>query len=68
MHDKPVHPGIRHRVSILGPVFLLCLSLAGCELVGAVFKVGVWAGIITVAVVVVAIAFLVRLVTGPRRG
>jgi hypothetical protein len=68
MHGKSIQSGIRHRNWILGPFFFLCSSLAGCELVGAVFKVGVWAGIIMVAVVVVAIAFLVRLVTGPRRG
>jgi len=37
---------------------LLGLPLAGCEVVGGIFKAGAWVGAMAVIVVVVAIVFL----------
>jgi hypothetical protein len=39
----------------------LSLSMAGCELVGGIFRIGVWAGVIMVVLVVLAIWAVVRL-------
>jgi hypothetical protein len=38
---------------------LAILLLSSCELVGGIFKAGVWTGIIAVAVVVFLIIFLI---------
>jgi hypothetical protein len=39
-------------------VFLACLPSAGCELVGDIFKAGVWVGVIGVFAVVALIVWL----------
>ena len=49
----------RSAVSRLLILLLLTISVSGCDLVGGIFKAGFWAGIIVVALVVVAIVFLV---------
>ncbi|HET7698624.1 MAG TPA: hypothetical protein VFK57_23110 [Vicinamibacterales bacterium] len=41
-------------------VVLLAVSLAGCEVVGGIFKAGFWVGIVIAAVVVVGIVALLR--------
>jgi hypothetical protein len=40
------------------------LTLSGCEIIGDIFKAGVWVGIILVLVIVIV---LVRLFSGGRR-
>lgn len=42
----------------------LALPLAGCELIGDVFELGVWAGAIIVILVVALAAFVVARVRG----
>ena len=42
---------------LLASVFALLLS--GCELIGDVFKVGMWVGIIAVVAVLVLIGFVI---------
>ncbi len=37
------------------------IALAGCELVEGIFKVGFWAGVILVALVILAIWLIIRL-------
>jgi hypothetical protein len=39
---------------------LLALATAGCEVVGGIFKAGVWVGIIIAVVVVVGLLMLFR--------
>jgi hypothetical protein len=44
-------------------IFLLTLfivSLSSCEAIGAIFKAGVWVGIIVVVIIVVIIFWLIR--------
>jgi hypothetical protein len=36
-----------------------CVSASGCEVVGGIFKAGLWAGIIMVVLVVAVIMFIV---------
>lgn len=43
------------------PLFLLlALSLSSCEAIGAIFKAGVWVGIIIIVIIIIIIAWIVR--------
>ncbi len=42
----------------------LALSLNGCAIIGDIFKAGVWAGVIAVALVIGLLLALVRMVGG----
>jgi cytosine/uracil/thiamine/allantoin permease len=49
-------------------VFLLTFTLTGCEVIGDIFKTGMWTGVIlVVAVIAVVIWLLSRLFGGGRR-
>lgn len=48
------------RLTLLG---VLSLGISGCEIVGGIFRIGFWAGIILVLLVVVAIWGLLRLLS-----
>lgn len=41
-------------------VVLLAIAVAGCEVVGGIFKAGVWVGIILAALVVIGVVALLR--------
>ena len=41
-------------------VVLLAVTLAGCEVVGGIFKAGFWVGIVIAAVIVVGLVALLR--------
>jgi hypothetical protein len=45
--------------SRIGALALLGVPLAGCEVVGGIFKAGVWVGAFAVIVVVVLLVFVV---------
>ena len=45
-------------------VVLLAVTAAGCELIGGIFKAGVWVGAIAVIVVAVAVFWAVAKVRG----
>ena len=45
-------------------IVLLAVTAAGCELVGGIFKAGVWVGAIAVIVVAVAVFWAVAKVRG----
>ena len=40
------------------------VSLAGCEVVGGIFKAGIWVGALAVMVVVVLVVFLIGKMKG----
>ena len=46
------------RALLLTLIVCAALVLGGCEVVGGIFKAGVWVGVIAVVLVVVGIAFL----------
>ena len=49
------------------PLLALLMSLSSCELIGDIFKAGVWSGVILVVVVVGLIIFvLARLLGGGK--
>ena len=52
------------RVARLLLIVLLLVPLAGCEIIGGIFKAGVWVGVILAVLVVVGIIWVV----GKARG
>jgi hypothetical protein len=48
------------RTVLLILVLLSTLTLGGCEVVGGIFKAGVYTGIIVIVLIVVAVGFLWR--------
>jgi hypothetical protein len=40
-------------------VVIAALSLAGCEVIGGIFKAGMWVGVLGVVAVVVLIGFVI---------
>lgn len=49
----------RQNLSLLALLVVLAVSSAGCEVVEGIFKAGLWVGAILVAIVVVAILWIV---------
>ncbi len=50
----------------LGFLLALLLSLSSCQLIGDIFKAGVWAGVLMVVVIIGLIIFLIGKVFGGR--
>jgi len=44
----------------------LSLSAMGCDVIGGIFKAGMWTAVILVILVVLAVMFLMRLFKGKR--
>jgi hypothetical protein len=40
-------------------ILLLLISLPGCEIIGGIFKAGVWTGVLLIALVVAIIIFII---------
>jgi hypothetical protein len=51
-------------LSRIALLVLLGVSLAGCEVVGGIFKAGVWVGALAVIVVAVLVVFLIGKMKG----
>ena len=53
--------------NMLYPVLIfVTMSLSGCELVGDIFKAGVWVGIFAVVAVIILVAYLVGKLSGKK--
>jgi hypothetical protein len=50
---------MKHSYSVFAPLLLSILPLSGCQVIGDIFKAGVWVGLILVIVVVGVIAWVV---------
>lgn len=50
------------RILLVLAIFLLPAALTGCEAIGTIFEAGVWAGVIMVVLVVLAIFLIVRMI------
>lgn len=48
------------------PLLALLISLSSCQIIGDIFKAGVWSGVILVVVVVGLIIFVLAKVFGGR--
>lgn len=49
----------RATVPLLALLIVLAMSSAGCEVIGGIFKAGMWVGIIMVVILVVAVMWIV---------
>jgi hypothetical protein len=54
------------KVSIFGLLAVL-ISLSSCEVIGGIFKAGVWVGVIAVVAVVALVFFLISRIFGGRK-
>ena len=45
-------------------LLVACVSASGCEIVGGIFKAGLWAGVIMVVLVVAIVMFIVNKARG----
>ena len=41
-------------------VVLLAVSVAGCEVIGGIFKAGFWVGIVLAAIIIIGVVALLR--------
>ena len=51
---------------LLLSTLLMALSLSGCEVIGDIFKAGMWTALILIVLVVLLITWLFRKMRGPR--
>ena len=50
---------MKHSYSVCALLLLSVLALSGCQVIGDIFKAGVWVGVILVVVVVGLVAWIV---------
>ena len=50
----------------LGIIALLCTTLTSCEVIGGIFKAGVWSGIIVVVVVLALVIWILSKLFGGK--
>jgi TRAP-type C4-dicarboxylate transport system permease large subunit len=50
----------KFKFNLIPLLVLIALSLNSCEAIGAIFKAGVWVGIVIVVIVLVIIFWLIR--------
>lgn len=55
------------RISLIALVATIATLLSSCEVIGGIFKAGVWSGIIVVVIVVALIIWLVSKFMGGNR-
>ena len=48
----------KKNLSLLTLLMILAMSSAGCEVVGGIFKAGMWVGVIMVALILVVIFWI----------
>jgi ABC-type enterobactin transport system permease subunit len=56
------------RIGLLTAIFSTITLLSSCEVIGGIFKAGVWSGIIVVVIVIALIIWLISKFMGGRRG
>ena len=49
---------------LLALLVVSAMTLTGCEVIGGIFKAGVWTGVLAVAIVLVAIGFIAAKIRG----
>jgi hypothetical protein len=54
----------RNQLSLLSILFVFLVSMTSCEVVGGIFKAGMWTSVIIIVAIVAVVLYLVR---GRRR-
>lgn len=52
------------RYSLIVLLVLVSLTSAGCEVIGGIFKAGVWAGVLMVVVLIALVGFVAAKIRG----
>lgn len=52
------------RVLMLVLIVAASMSLAGCELVGGIFKAGVWVGALFIVIIIAIVGFIATAIRG----
>ncbi|MBE7177708.1 MAG: hypothetical protein INR69_14970 [Mucilaginibacter polytrichastri] len=47
------------KIQLFAPLLLIITLLSSCDLIGGIFKAGVWVGVLSVVVVVVLIIWII---------
>ncbi|MDY0907782.1 hypothetical protein [Pedobacter sp. CFBP9032] len=55
------------RIFPIALIAFLCTTLSSCELVGGIFKAGLWSGIIVVVIVVALLIWILSKIFGGGR-
>ena len=42
------------------PILFVSSLLAGCQIIGGIFKAGVWAGVLLVVAIIAIVVFIIR--------
>lgn len=48
-------------------LLVLILTLPGCEVIGGIFKAGVWTGVLMIAVIVAIIIYIISRMAGGKK-
>jgi len=56
------------RIGLLATILSTITLLSSCEVIGGIFKAGIWSGIIIVVIVIALIIWLISKFMGGRRG
>jgi len=56
------------RIGLLTAILSTITLLSSCEVIGGIFKAGMWSGIIIVVIVIALIIWLISKFMGGRRG
>jgi hypothetical protein len=49
---------------LLALIVLAAMTLTGCEVIGGIFKAGVWTGVIAIAIVLIVVGFIAAKIRG----
>jgi heme/copper-type cytochrome/quinol oxidase subunit 4 len=45
---------------------LLMVTMSGCEVIGDIFKAGMWTALIIIIIVIILVLWIIRKLRGPR--
>lgn len=54
----------RHQLTLLSVLFVFLISMTSCEVVGGIFKAGMWTSVIIIVAIVAIVLYFLR---GRRR-
>lgn len=57
---------MNNKFSIFAALISISMLLSSCEAIGAIFKTGVWTGIIIVALIIALVVFIARSFGGKK--
>lgn len=50
----------KNKLNLIPILIMLVLALSSCEAIGAIFKAGIWVGIVVVVIILIIIFWVIR--------